>query len=53
MKKGKERPVFSVALELCSGGELFDFIAETGMFSEKVARYYFTQLMDGLEFMHN
>lgn len=34
------------------GGELFDFIAETGKFSEKVARTYFHQMMNGLYFMH-
>ncbi len=30
-----------VALELAKGGELFDFIAESGNFSEPVARTYF------------
>ena len=34
------------------GGELFDFIAETGKFSEKVSRTYFHQMMNGLHFMH-
>jgi len=42
-----------MALEVCSMGELFDFIAQTGRFSEPVARYYFSQLLDGLEYMHN
>ena len=35
------------------GGELFDFIAETGKFSEKVARTYFHQMMNGLHYMHS
>jgi serine/threonine protein kinase len=32
--------------------ELFDYIAETGKFSEKVSRTYFHQLMNGLHHMH-
>jgi len=34
---GASRNVFYMALELCSGGELFDFIAQTGRFEEPVA----------------
>lgn len=49
---GTQIKVFYLALELVSGGELFDFIAETGRFSEDVARYYFHQIIDGLEYMH-
>ncbi len=30
-----------LALELAKGGELFDFIAEAGTFTEPVARTYF------------
>lgn len=41
-----------MALELAKGGEIFDFIAESGRFSEKVARYYFHQLISALEYMH-
>ena len=41
-----------IALEYCEGGELFDYIAETGRFSEKQARFYFHQLIDALEHMH-
>jgi len=32
--------VISLTLELAAGGELFDFISQTGIFSEPVARYY-------------
>lgn len=39
-------------LEFVGGGELFDFVAETGKFSEKVARTYFHQMMNGLHYMH-
>lgn len=43
---------FAIVLEFVGGGELFDFVAETGKFSEKVARTYFHQLMNGLHYMH-
>lgn len=40
-----------LAMELAGGGELFDYVAESGHFSEDVARNYFKQLIDGLEYM--
>lgn len=49
---GSKIKVFYLALELVSGGELFDFIAETGRFTEEVARYFFHQIIDALEYMH-
>jgi serine/threonine protein kinase len=39
-------------LELANGGELFDFIALGGKFSEPVARLYAKQLFEALKFMH-
>jgi len=39
-KKGSKQVNYLV-LELAQGGELFDFISETGAFSEPVARFYF------------
>lgn len=44
--------VVYLALELATGGELFDFIAQTGSFSEPVARYYFHQMIDAFEYLH-
>jgi len=49
---GSKIKVFYLALELVSGGELFDFIAETGRFTEEVARYYFHQMIAALEYLH-
>ena len=49
---GKAREVYYLALELAKGGELFDYIAQTGPFSEPVARYFFHQIIDALEYMH-
>ena len=50
--RGKTYDVFFIALEVAAGGELFDFISMTGAFSEDVARYYFHQFIDGLEYLH-
>jgi len=33
-------------------GELFDFVAESGAFKEETARFYFRQLIDGLNHAH-
>lgn len=49
---GSKVKVFYLSLELVSGGELFDFIAETGRFSEEVARFYFHQMIAALEYLH-
>jgi len=38
---GKNKTVSYIALEIAEKGELFDFVANTGLFSEPVARYYF------------
>ncbi|KAJ3431375.1 cbl-interacting serine/threonine-protein kinase [Anaeramoeba flamelloides] len=42
-----------LVFELLKGGELFYKIANNGKFSEKVARFYFQQLIIGLEFVHS
>lgn len=31
---------------------MFDFVADTGKFSEKVSRTYFHQMMNGIHYMH-
>ena len=50
---GKESDVYFLALELASGGELFDFVYQTGRLCEKIARYYFIQLLDSLQYIHS
>jgi serine/threonine protein kinase len=42
-----------IAIELVSEGELFDYVLFGGAFSEKLARSYFKQLLDGLGYMHS
>ena len=48
---GTKYPVICIALELATGGELFDFV-KAGMYSERIARFYFKQLIDGLDYVH-
>lgn len=45
--------VFYIALEISSNEELFDYITHTGVFTEDVARYFFHQLIEGIEHLHN
>ena len=49
---GSITPVSYAVVELASGGEIFDYVAETGRFSENVCRYFFRQMIDGLEACH-
>ena len=50
---GTKKEVSFIVQELASGGELFDIILISGKFNENVARYYFKQMMDGIEYCHN
>lgn len=51
-KDGSSKEVYYIVLENAKGGELFDYIQESGAFSEDEARYYFRQLLDGLDYCH-
>lgn len=42
-----------IVLEFIGGGELFDKISNEGKVSEDKARFYFGQLLEGLEHCHN
>ena len=50
---GVNQTVTYIVLELAGGGELFDFIAQSGKFNETIARFYFKQFMDGLDHCHS
>lgn len=50
---GVEIPVMYLVIELANGGELFDYVAHTGPFSEILARNYIKSLIDTLEFVHS
>lgn len=41
-----------IVLELVTGGELFDKIVNVGKLSETQARFYFSQLVEGVEYCH-
>jgi serine/threonine protein kinase len=52
-KNGQSYKVVSIIMELVPNGELFEYVADSGRFSEKVARTYFRILIDTLEYCHN
>lgn len=49
---GTKKAVIYIVLELATGGELFDYVATTGRFDERIARFYFKQILDGLDYVH-
>lgn len=51
-ENGTWRKAKFMALEYAKHGVIFDTIVQTGAFSESIARYYFHQLVDAVEYMH-
>jgi serine/threonine protein kinase len=51
-KDGSTINVAYIALEYSENGELFDYVAETGKFSDQEARYFYHQIIDALEYIH-
>ena len=49
---GRKKVVNYLVLEIAEGGEIFDFVAETGAFSEREARYFFKKILEGLDHCH-
>ena len=47
------KEVIFILLELAQHGELFDWISNTGKFSEPTARYFFMQILSALSYIHN
>jgi serine/threonine protein kinase len=41
-----------IVLELVTGGELFDKIVSVGKMADDQARFYFSQLIEGVEYCH-
>jgi len=48
----KERPCYIQVQELCSNGELYEYVQYNGCFSEALARTVFFQFMQGLAHAH-
>jgi len=48
-----EKPTVVMVLELATKGELFDFFMHTGKFEPRLARWFFKQMIDGLEYCHS
>lgn len=42
-----------VVVEIADGGELFFYVKNSGAFTEKIARYFFHQMIEALGFVHN
>mmetsp|Transcript_40911 Transcript_40911/g.47038 ORF Transcript_40911/g.47038 Transcript_40911/m.47038 type:complete len:488 (-) Transcript_40911:410-1873(-) len=51
-RDGTSKNVMYIALELCTGGELFEYVYVTGRFQENLARTFFHQLVGGIEHCH-
>lgn len=47
-----QRQVDYIVHELGHGGELFDYLASTGGFEEKYARFFFKELLNALDYCH-
>lgn len=52
-KNGRTKNVAYIVQEMISGGELFDYIANSGAFSEEVCRFYFKQMLMGIHYIHS
>lgn len=48
-----KEPTIVMVLELATKGELFDFFMHTGKFEPRLARWFFKQMIDGLEYCHS
>lgn len=42
-----------MVMDLCPNGELFDVLFKTGAFAEPICRFYFRQIIEGLEACHS
>ena len=40
-------------MEFCEGGEIFEFLYQTGYFQTSICRHFLKQLLDGIEAVHS
>ena len=50
---GTEKNVSYIVQELITGGELFQYIANTGAFDESICKFYFKQMIQGIHYIHS
>ena len=50
---GATKNVAYIVQEMITGGELFDYIANTGAFTEEVCKYFFKQMLQGIHYIHS
>ena len=41
-----------VVLELCEGGDVYEFLFNTGPFPEPIAKNYYKQIIEGVQAIH-
>lgn len=52
-KYGQKYNCFCIIIEYSGGGDLFEYIAQSGPFKPNICRTYFLQLMHGLQHIHS
>lgn len=50
--KEKESGIYYLIMELFHGMEMFLYISEIGTYSEKIAKFLFLQLVQGIKHLH-
>lgn len=50
---GQQVPVAYIVQELITGGELFDYVANSGPFDEAICKYFFRQILQGVNYIHS
>ena len=49
----EEENNFSIIMEYCEGGELFNYIVKKQRLSEEESSYFFYQIINGIEYIHS
>ena len=49
----EEENNFSIIMEYCEGGELFNYIVKNKRLSEEESAYFFYQIINGIEYIHS
>ena len=52
-KRGREKRVTYIIMELCENGSLFDFVFKNGFMEERLCRFYFSQILDAVQACHS